>query len=169
MTSALPENRLYRRCRIARKGGHSDYPQPPAPRQEGVNASLRTSPAFSSPTACGSTAHAFQADPTLQARCHQCIASRHPLKDANDGVATVIKAMGRVSGPVILVGHSYGGTLITAARTDDRVAGLVYMSALVPDETETSQQQQDKFADTEAFEQIEIADEGVWLRPEGIE
>jgi pimeloyl-ACP methyl ester carboxylesterase len=106
--------------------------------------------------------------PTLQAEGHQCIASQHPLNDVNDDVATVIKAIGRVNGPVILVGHSYGGTLITAAGIDDRVAGLVYISALAPDETETSQQQQDKFASTEVFKQIEIADGRVWLRPEGV-
>ena len=106
--------------------------------------------------------------PTLQAEGHQCIASQHPLNDVNDDVATVIKAIGRVNGPVILVGHSFGGTLITAAGIDDRVAGLVYISALAPDETETSQSQQDQFAGTEVFKQIEIADGRVWLRPEGI-
>src|SRR3989449_10362669 len=37
---------------------------------------------------------------------------------------------GRVSAPAILVGHSYGGTVITAAGTDERVAGLVYIAAL---------------------------------------
>jgi pimeloyl-ACP methyl ester carboxylesterase len=106
--------------------------------------------------------------PTLQAEGHQCIASQHPLNDVNDDVATVIKAIGRVNGPVILVGHSFGGTLITAAGIDDRVAGLVYISALAPDETETSQSQQEQFAGTEVFKQIEIADGRVWLRPEGI-
>jgi pimeloyl-ACP methyl ester carboxylesterase len=39
---------------------------------------------------------------------------------------------------VVLVGHSYGGTLITHAGMDDRVAALVYIAALAPDETETS-------------------------------
>ena len=47
--------------------------------------------------------------------------------------------LGQVSSPVILVGHSYGGAVITAAGTDDRVGGLVYIAALGPDETETSQ------------------------------
>ena len=67
--------------------------------------------------------------PTLQAEGHEVIASQHPLNDVEDDVATLIKAIGRVSDPVIIsVGHSYGGTLITsAAGTDDRVAGLVYI------------------------------------------
>ena len=43
----------------------------------------------------------------------------------------------RVSSPVVLVGHSYGGTLIIHAGTDDKVAALVYITALAPDDTET--------------------------------
>src|SRR5580658_5773542 len=80
--------------------------------------------------------------PALQADGYQVLASQHGLDSAEKDVATVLAAVGRVSGPVLLVGHSYGGTLITAAGTDDRVAGLVYIAALAPDETETSQSQQ---------------------------
>jgi pimeloyl-ACP methyl ester carboxylesterase len=59
-------------------------------------------------------------------------------------VDAVRRALGRVSSPAILVGHSYGGTVITAAGTDDRVAGLVYIAAL-------------------AVAHIEIADGRIWL------
>jgi pimeloyl-ACP methyl ester carboxylesterase len=53
--------------------------------------------------------------------------------DTNEGdVATVRRTLGRVSSPAILVGHSYGGSVITAAGTDDRVAGLIYIAALAP-------------------------------------
>ena len=45
---------------------------------------------------------------------------------------------------ILLVGHSYGGAVITAAGNDDRVAGLVYISALRPDEDETLQGEQGK-------------------------
>jgi pimeloyl-ACP methyl ester carboxylesterase len=79
----------------------------------------------------------------LQAEGYQVIASQHSLDSLEGDVATATRTMGRVTGPVLLVGHSYGGTVITAASTDDRVAGLVYISALAPDETETSQSQQD--------------------------
>ena len=61
--------------------------------------------------------------PTLQAEGHQVIASQHALDSVESDVATVIRTIGRVSGPVLLVGHSYGGTLITAAGTDDRSPG----------------------------------------------
>ena len=77
------------------------------------------------------------------------------------------RALGRVSSPAILVGHSYGGTVITAAGTDDRVAGLVYIAALAPDADETSQSLQDKFPATEVFAHIEIADGRIWMLPSG--
>src|SRR5205807_6930698 len=77
-------------------------------------------------------------------------------------------ALGRVSSPAILVGHSYGGTIITAAGTDNRVTGLVYICALATDANETSQSQQDKFPRTDVFDHIEVADGRVWLKPSGI-
>jgi pimeloyl-ACP methyl ester carboxylesterase len=103
----------------------------------------------------------------LQAEGYQVIASQHSLDSLEGDVATVTRTMGRVSRPVLLVGHSYGGTLITAAGTDDRVAGLVYIAALAPDETETSQSLQDQFPTTDVFNFIEVADGRIWLRPEG--
>jgi len=75
--------------------------------------------------------------------------------------------IGRVSRPVILVGHSYGGTVITGAGTDDRVVGLVYIYALAPDADETSQTQQSKFPKTELFSHIEVVDGRIWLSREG--
>jgi pimeloyl-ACP methyl ester carboxylesterase len=75
--------------------------------------------------------------------------------------------IGRVTGPVILVGHSYGGTVITGAGVDDRVAGLVYICALSPDADETSQTQQSNFPMTDVFSHIEVVDGRMWLRPEG--
>ena len=80
----------------------------------------------------------------------------------------VIPAL-RVKSPSILVGHSYGGTVITAAGNDDRVVGLVYIAALAPDDDETSQSLLDKFPKTDVFSHIEIAEGRVWLRPDGIE
>src|SRR6476661_6925268 len=106
--------------------------------------------------------------PPLQAEGYEVIASQHSLDSLKGDVATVKRTLGRVSSPAILVGHSYGGTLITAAGTDDRVAGLVYIAALAPDETETSQSQQAKFPKTDVFNYIEVADGRIWLRPEGV-
>src|SRR4029077_1442637 len=83
--------------------------------------------------------------PALQAEGHQVIAAQYGLNATADDVATVRSALGRVSSPAILVGHSYGGSVITGAGIDDRVAGLVYIAALAPDADETSQTQQSNF------------------------
>src|SRR3989475_2199342 len=107
--------------------------------------------------------------PALQAEGYQVISTQNSLDTVQGDVAAVKRALGRVSSPAILVGHSYGGTVITAAGTDDRVAGLVYIAALAPDESETSQSQLSKFPVTDVFSHIEVADGRIWLRPDGIE
>jgi pimeloyl-ACP methyl ester carboxylesterase len=106
--------------------------------------------------------------PALQADGHQVVAAQNSLDTLEGDVAAVTRALGRVSSPAILVGHSYGGTVITAAGTDDRVAGLVYIAALAPDEGETSQSLQEQFPVTDIFAHIEIADGRIWMLPSGI-
>ena len=105
--------------------------------------------------------------PALQAEGYQVASSQHSLDTPEGDVATLLASLGRIGGPAILVGHSYGGSVITAAGTDDRVAGLVYIAALAPDETETSQSQQDQFPVTDVFSHIEVADGRIWLLPSG--
>ena len=107
--------------------------------------------------------------PALQAEGHEVVSAQNSLDTLKGDVVAVIRALGRVSSPAILVGHSYGGTVITAAGTDDRVAGLVYIAALAPDEDETSQSQQDKFPRTDIFAHIEVADGRVWMRRDGVQ
>jgi len=106
--------------------------------------------------------------PTLQAEGHEVIAAQYGLDTLAGDVSAVKSALARVSSPAILVGHSYGGTLITAAGTDPRVAGLVYIAALAPDADETSQSQQATFPVTDVFSYVDVADGRVWMRPEGI-
>ena len=103
----------------------------------------------------------------LQAEGYECIAAQYGLNTTAEDVALVKATIGRVSGPVILVGHSYGGTVITGAGVDDRVAGLVYICALAPDADETSQTQLSNFPTTDVFSQIEVVDGRIWLRREG--
>jgi len=105
--------------------------------------------------------------PTLQADGHEVISVQYGLNSYADDVATVMRTLGRVKSPAILVGHSYGGATITGAGCDDRVAGLVYIAAVVPDVHETVQSQLNKYP-TEIFSQIEIAGGRVWIKPEGI-
>ena len=105
--------------------------------------------------------------PALQAEGHEVVSAQNSLDTLKGDVAAVIRALGRVSSPAILVGHSWGGTVITAAGTDDRVAGLVYIAAVAPDDGETTQSLLDRFP-TEIFSHIEIADGRVWMLPDGI-
>src|SRR5882762_4286368 len=105
--------------------------------------------------------------PPLQAEGYEAIAAQYGLDTLAGDVAAVKRTLGRVSSPVILVGHSYGGTLITAAGMDERVVGLVYIAALAPDVNETSQSHQAQFPVTDVFSHVEVADGRVWMRPSG--
>jgi hypothetical protein len=58
--------------------------------------------------------------------------------------------------------------LITHAGTDPRVAALVYIAALAPDDEETSQSQQSKFPRTDVFGHIDVTDGRIWLKPSGL-
>ena len=103
----------------------------------------------------------------LQAEGYECIAAQYGLNSTAEDVAVTKATIGRVNSPVILVGHSYGGSVITGAGTDDRVVGLVYICALAPDADETSQTQQSKFPRTEVFSHIEVVDGRIWLSRDG--
>ena len=107
--------------------------------------------------------------PTLQSEGYEVIAAQYGLDTLAGDVTTVKRTLGRVSSPAILVGHSYGGSVITAAGIDERVVGLVYIAALAPDADETSQSQQEKFPVSDVFKYVEVADGRVWMRPEGVE
>ena len=107
--------------------------------------------------------------PALQAEGHQCIAAQYALNTTADDVAMVKRTLGRVSSPAILVGHSYGGSVITGAGTDDRVAGLVYIAAFAPDADEMSDTQPSKFPKTDVLSHVEVADGRLWLLPEGMD
>ena len=76
---------------------------------------------------------------------------QNPLTSLEDDVAATRRALDRQDGPTILVGHSWGGTVITEAGIDPKVAGLVYVSALSPDAGETTAQQYDGFPPATEF------------------
>jgi pimeloyl-ACP methyl ester carboxylesterase len=65
---------------------------------------------------------------------------QQPLTGLADDVAATKRVIDQQDGPVILVGHSYGGTIITVAGADPKVRGLVYVAALQPDMGETTNQ-----------------------------
>jgi len=73
--------------------------------------------------------------PILRDAGHKVIAVQLPLHSLLDDVATVKRAIDLVGGPTILVGHSYGGEVITnAGYNNPNVTGLVYIAAFAPDE-----------------------------------
>jgi pimeloyl-ACP methyl ester carboxylesterase len=63
---------------------------------------------------------------------------QQPLSGFDDDVAATKRVLDQQDGPVILVGHSYGGSIITVAGSDPKVKALVYVAALQPDIGETS-------------------------------
>ncbi len=84
---------------------------------------------------------------------------QNPLTSLEDDVAATTRVLDLQEGPTILVGHSWGGTVITEAGSHPTVAGLVYVSALAPDSGETTSKQYEGFAATPDFV-IDVGDDG---------
>jgi pimeloyl-ACP methyl ester carboxylesterase len=73
----------------------------------------------------------------LKARGYKVSVVGNPNTGLEDDVAATKRVLDRQDGPVILVGHSYGGAIITVAGNSANVAGLVYVAAFAPDEGES--------------------------------
>lgn len=71
--------------------------------------------------------------PLLQARGLHVTVVQNPLTSLADDVAATKRALALQDGPAVLVGHSWGGMVISEAGSDPKVAGLVYIAAIVPD------------------------------------
>jgi len=76
--------------------------------------------------------------PLLEARGLQVVAVQNPLTSLADDAASVKRVIDAQSGPVILVGHSWGGTVITEVGGDDKIAALVFVAAFAPDVGEST-------------------------------
>lgn len=87
----------------------------------------------------------------LTARGYRVTIVQNPLTSLADDVAATRRALARQDGPTILVGHSWGGVVITEAGVDDKVKGLVYVSALTPDVGETAGDQYEGFGIPSTF------------------
>ncbi|MFF9324903.1 alpha/beta fold hydrolase [Streptomyces sp. NPDC014776] len=73
------------------------------------------------------------------------IAPPNPLRGLASDAAYIASVAAQIDGPVVLVGHSYGGALITVAGTADNVVGLVYVAAYVLEEGESLGELQGRF------------------------
>jgi pimeloyl-ACP methyl ester carboxylesterase len=71
--------------------------------------------------------------PLLQAQGLKVVSVQNPLKSLAEDVDAVTRVLDAQSGPVVLVGHSWGGTVITQAGAHANVAALVYIAAAAPD------------------------------------
>jgi len=70
----------------------------------------------------------------LQAKGLNVVAVQNPLSSLKEDVTVTKRAIALMDGPVLLVGHSYGGMVISEAGKDPKVAGLLYVAALIPEE-----------------------------------
>jgi len=95
----------------------------------------------------------------LTSRGYRVSVVQNPLTSLADDVAATRRVLDQQDGPTILVGHSWGGTVITEAGIHPKVAGLVYVSALSPDAGETTAQQYEGFAATPEFV-IDVGEDG---------
>ncbi|MGW2833507.1 alpha/beta fold hydrolase [Streptomyces sp. NPDC001286] len=73
------------------------------------------------------------------------IAPPNPLRGLASDAAYIASLAAQIDGPVVLVGHSYGGAVITVAGTAENVVGLVYIAAYVPEEGESLGELQGRF------------------------
>src|ERR1700744_5187952 len=71
--------------------------------------------------------------PLLEARGLHVVAVQNPLSSLKDDVAATRRAIEQQTGPVVLVGHSWAGVVITEAGNDEKVSSLVYVAAFAPD------------------------------------
>lgn len=73
----------------------------------------------------------------LRAKGYEVLVTQHPTISVADDVAVTRRAIARASGDVVLVGHSYGGVVISEAGNDPKVKALVYVTAYAPDAGES--------------------------------
>lgn len=102
----------------------------------------------------------------LTAQGYRVSLVQNPLTSLADDVAATNRILDRQDGPTILVGHSWGGTVITEAGLHPKVAGLVYVSALSPDAGETTAQQYEGFTTPPEFVLETTPDGYGFIRPD---
>lgn len=99
----------------------------------------------------------------LQASGHRVLAVQNPLTSLAEDIAWTRRAIATLDGPVALVGHSYGGAVIAgAALGNEQVAGLVFVAAYAPDESETVLSLGERFPATTGGAAIHATEDG-WL------
>jgi pimeloyl-ACP methyl ester carboxylesterase len=107
--------------------------------------------------------------PILQSKGLHVVSVQNPLTSFADDVAATKRIIDAQDGPVLLVGHSYGGAVITEAGNHAKVAGLVYVAAFAPDEGETLGGLAQGFPPAPLFSEIQPIEDGfLLLTPKGL-
>jgi pimeloyl-ACP methyl ester carboxylesterase len=103
----------------------------------------------------------------LQAKGYDVTAPQFPETSTEDDVARLRQALGRIDGPVVLAGHSYGGQIMTALGPDaPNVVGLVYVAAFGLDEGESLGQLLGGGPPTPALANLAVDEQGFGWLPE---
>lgn len=107
--------------------------------------------------------------PYLQAEGVPVTVVQNPLTSLADDVAATQRVLNNQQGKVVLVGHSWGGSVITQAGVGEKVRALVYVAAFAPDAGQTSGQQGQGFPTPPGISQIAGDTNGfLYLTPEGM-
>src|SRR5262244_555347 len=107
--------------------------------------------------------------PILQSRGFHVVAVQNPLTSLSDDANATRRIIAMQDGPVILVGHSWGGAVISEAGDDPKVVGLVYVAAYVPEEGTSANQTGQPFGPTPGSKEIKVdAQHFAWMSEEGI-
>jgi pimeloyl-ACP methyl ester carboxylesterase len=101
----------------------------------------------------------------LQAKGYNVIAVQNPLTSFAEDVAATKRAIAQMEGPVLLVGHSYGGMVISEAGKDPKVAGLLYVAALVPEEGQSVADVNAAMPTTGVEREFQLSSEGFLYLP----
>src|ERR1700747_1355356 len=89
--------------------------------------------------------------PILEKAGLKVVAVQNPLDSLENDVAATKRAIKDAEGPVVLVGHSWAGVVITEAGSDDKVKSLVYVAAYAPDKGESVHSASSKYPDPESL------------------
>jgi pimeloyl-ACP methyl ester carboxylesterase len=100
--------------------------------------------------------------PLLQAKGVHVVSVQNPLTSLEDDVAAAKRAIDAQPGKVVLVGHSWGGAVITEAGANDKVSSLVYVAAFAPDAGQTAGELGKKYPTAPGFAHV-VADPNGFL------
>lgn len=107
--------------------------------------------------------------PLLQAKGLHVVCVQNPLTSFAEDVAATKRIVDAQDGPVLLVGHSYGGAIITEAGNDPKVAGLVYVAAFAPDKGESAASMGKPYGTTPGVTELRPIEDGfLVLTPKGV-